>query len=126
MMDTLTKLVLMLLLFCSSCNGRGEKISGLDMQFDRLKWDAKKDHQYTFRKHMIHDLLKNYQWGGIKKDSVIIMLGQPDDIDGGNLMYSYDRRPVLGGLGTTIEAIVFELAPDSTVRIARLSDGGWD
>lgn len=121
-----TKLLLILLLFCSSCGNKDEQAATPDIQFDKTKWSAKNNGSYTYRKQMVNDLLSNYQWADVKKDSVVQMLGQPDVIEEGSLMYDYEKKPFLGGLGTTIEAVVFELTPDSTVKTARLNDGGWD
>jgi hypothetical protein len=127
-----TKLLLVVLLFGSACNdkdgqaGKGQSTKQPDIKFDRTKWNVKNNGNYTYRKQMVNDLLDNYQWAGVKKDSVIQMLGQPDGIEEGNLIYDYEKKPFLGGLGTIIEAVVFELEPDSTVKVARLNDGGWD
>src|SRR5688500_14377372 len=119
-----TKLFFVFLLCCSAC--RDKSPAQPDIKFDKTKWNLKNDRNYTYRKQMVNDLLNNYRWAGLKKDSVIQMLGQPDDIEEGNLMYDYKEKSFLGGVGTIIEAVVFELAPDSTVKAARLNDGGWD
>jgi hypothetical protein len=114
-----------LLLCCLACKDEPETVK--DIPFDKTKWSAKADDgSYAYRKQMVNDLLNNYKWSGLTKDSVIRMLGKPDDTPEGTLMYDYEREAFLGGLGTSIEAIVFELAPDSTVRLARKNDGGWD
>lgn len=127
-----TKLLLVLLLFSSACSnkdeqaGKDQPTEGPDINFDKIKWNAKNDGAYTYRKQMVNDILNNYQWAGVKKDSVIQMLGEPDAFEEGNLRYDYEKKPFLGGFGTKIEAVVFELAPDSTVKVARFNDGGWD
>jgi hypothetical protein len=120
-----TKPLIVLLLFCSACSNN-QSPDQPDIKFDKTKWNTLKDGQYLYRKEMVNDLLNNYQWAGVKKDSVIQMLGQADTIDEGYLIYNYEKKPFLGGLGTIIEAAVFELAPDSTVKVARLNDDGWD
>jgi hypothetical protein len=120
-----TKGFIVVLLFCSAC-GNKQSTEQPDIKFDRMKWNTRKDGQYLYRKQMVNDLLNNYQWEGVKKDSVIQMLGQADGIEEGSLIYNYEKKPFLGGLGTIIEAAVFELAADSTVKVARLNDGGWD
>ena len=121
-----TKLLLVLLLFCSACGNKDDHAGKDHIKFDKTKWNEKNDGNYTYRKQMVNDLLNNYQWVGVKQDSVIHMLGQPDYIEEGYLIYNYEKKLFLGGLGTTIEAVVFELARDSTVKVARLNDGGWD
>ena len=120
----LTKWLFIVLLFCSACGKQSPQQP--DIKFEKTKWSLKTEGHYTYRKQMVNDLLSNYEWYGVRKDSVIEMLGSPDNMEEGNLMYDYESKPFLGGLGTTIEAIVFELAPDSTVKVARLNDGGWD
>ncbi len=81
--------------------------------------------QYVHRSRIINDLLTNYKWAGVTKDSVIMMLGQPSDIAENSLFYTYESRPML--LGTAIESIVFTLSADgNTVTTARLSGGGFD
>ena len=86
----------------------------------------KENGNYLYRQQMVSDVLNNYEWAGKKQDSIIQMLGEPDSFEEGNLMYDYAKKPFLGGLSTKIEAIVFELAPDSTIKLARLNEGGWD
>ena len=70
--------------------------------------------------------MNNFQWAGLTKDSLIRLLGEPDDREEGNFMYTYEKKPFLGGLGTSIEAIVFEFSPDGRVKLVRKNDGGWD
>ncbi|MGB8191153.1 MAG: hypothetical protein WCF67_04495, partial [Chitinophagaceae bacterium] len=79
------KLLFVLLLFCSACNSKKEQDA--DIRFNKTKWNEKSGGNYKYRKHMIKDLLNNYQWAGIKRDSVIKMLGEPDGLDEGNLLY---------------------------------------
>lgn len=116
--------LMLLLLLVSGCGD--EPIEQPQISFDKTKWMEKVKGNYPHRKQMVKDLLTNYKWAGVSRDSVILMLGKEDVIEEGNLTYYYDSRPFLGGLGTSIEAVVFELAPDSSVKVARLNDGGWD
>jgi hypothetical protein len=120
------QLLLALLLFCFACGSKEKSAAQPDIKFDKATWHAEHDGSYTHRKQMVNDLLNNYKWPGVTKDSVIQMLGQPDDTEEGNLTYYYEKTPFFGGLGTAVESVVFELAPDSTVKLARLNDGGWD
>jgi hypothetical protein len=121
----IAKIYILSLLFCSAC-GNKEQAELVRIKFDREKWSRNYKGHYTCRKQMVNDILTNYNWKGVHKDSVISMLGQADAFEEGGLLYVYDKRPFLGGLGTSIEAIVFELSPDSIVKVARLNDGGWD
>jgi hypothetical protein len=123
-MDALSKFVLLMILLCAGCHNKPAAVENI--KFDRAKWYEKEHNKYVHRKYMINDLLKNYRWSGVPKDSVTNMLGQPDNTEEGHLVYTYESRPILGGLGTKIEAIVFELNADSTVKVARENDAGWD
>jgi hypothetical protein len=127
-MNKATKLLLALVLFCSACSSSSDQASKdqPEIPFDKTKWNENKDGQYTYRKQMITDLLTNHKWEGMQKDSVIQILGAPYSREEGLLMYDYEKTPFLGGLGTRMEALVFELNADSTIKTARLNDGGWD
>ena len=112
------KLLLLLLLFCSACGNRNEA-SKPDIKFERNKWDAKDDGNYTYRKQMVNDLLTNYKWAGLKKDSVINLLGEPDGIEEDVFMlYNYQQKH-LGSFTLSTQSLVIELAKDSTVVLAR-------
>ncbi len=110
------KLLLFLLLFCSACSSSDE--TKPDIKFDGTKWNMKDGDSYTFRKQMVNDLLQNYKWSEVKKDSLIKMLGNPDEIeDDIFLLYSYDHKYF--GQFTKSTQLIFELAPDSTVKLVR-------
>ena len=113
-----TKFLLMLLLFCSACSNKDEA-SKPDIKFERTKWDIKDDANYTYRKQMVNDLLNNYNWPGVKKDSVLKMLGKPDEIEEDIFMlYDYEQKH-LGSFPLSTKSLVFELSADSTVKLAR-------
>ena len=53
--------------------------------------------QYIYRKQMIPDLLKNYTWPGLKKDSVLRLLGEPNSIEEDIFMlYHYEQKFLVG------------------------------
>lgn len=112
-----TKLLLLLLLFCSACSSN-DKVQP-DIKFERAKWNVKDDGHYTYRKQMVNDLLTNYKWAGIKKDSVVKLLGEPDEIEDNTFMlYDYNQTR-FGFVPFSTKSLVIELAPDSTVVLAR-------
>ena len=114
----ITKLLFLLVLFCSACSNKNEA-SKEDIKFERTKWDMKDDGTYTYRKQMVHDLLNNYKWAGIKKDSVIKLLGQPDEIEDNIFMiYNYSQN-AFGFSPFSPKQLIIELTPDSTVKLAR-------
>lgn len=112
------KLLLMLLLFCSACSSKDEA-SKPDIKFDRTKWNIKDDENYTYRKQMVNDLLNNYKWPGVKKDSVLKLLGIPDDIEEDTFMLYHYQQKHLGSFPLSTQSLVFELAADSIVKLAR-------
>lgn len=113
-----TKLFLFLLLFCSACSNKDEA-SKADIKFERTKWNIKDDDIYTYRKQMVNDLLTNYKWAGITKDSVIKLLGEPDEIEDNTFMiYNFNQSP-FGFAPFSAKQLIIELTPDSTVKLAR-------
>lgn len=116
----LTKIFLALALFCSACSSKSDT-PGPDIKFDKVKWNLKDDQNYTYRKQMINDLLKNYNWAGMKKDSVIRLLGEPDGIEEDIFMlYNYKQKH-FGNFPLSTKQLVIELNTDSTVKLARIN-----
>ena len=112
------KLFMLLLLFCSACSNKKDT-SKPDIKFERAKWDIKEDGRYTYRKQMVNDLLNNYKWPGVKKDSVIKLLGEPDEIEDNIFMlYNYNQNG-FGFFPFSSKELVIELTADSTVKLAR-------
>jgi len=110
--------LLLLLLICSACHNN-EEATKSDISFERTKWDAKDGVNYTYRKQMVNDLLNNYKWPGVKKDSVLKLLGEPDVVEEGIfLLYHYEQKR-LGGFPLSTQSLVIELATDSMVKLAR-------
>jgi hypothetical protein len=114
------KLFLLLLLFCSACSHHNEAAIP-DIKFERAKWDIKENDSYIYRKQMVNDLLHNYKWPGVKKDSVIKLLGEPDEIeDNVFMLYIYNQKH-LGFFSLSTQELVIELTADSTVKLARMN-----
>ena len=111
------KWILLLFVFCSGCRNNDKAIP--DIKFERAKWDIKNDDIYTYRMQMVKDLLTNYKWSGIKKDSVIKLLGEPDEIEDDTfLIYNFHQSP-FGFAPFSSKQFIIELAADSTVKLAR-------
>lgn len=112
------KWFLLLMVICASCNKK-KNVPLPDIKFERAKWEIKGELNYTYRKQMINDLLTNYQWPGLKKDSVLKILGNPDGIEEDVFMlYHYDQK-YIGSFVLSTKSFVVQLAPDSTVVMAR-------
>ena len=113
-----TKLLLLLLLICSACHNK-DKATKSDIPFERTKWDTKDDVHYTYREQMVNDLLKNYKWPGVKKDSVLKLLGEPNEIEENTFMIYDCHQNTMGLFEFSGKSLVFELYPDNTVKLAR-------
>ena len=115
-----TKIFLVLALFCSACSSNSD-VPDPDIKFDKAKWNTKEELNYTYRKQMINDLLKNYKWTDMKKDSVIRLLGEPDGIEEHIFMlYNYKQKH-FGNFPLSTKQLVIELNTDSTVKLARIN-----
>ncbi len=68
---------------------------------------------------MINDLLNNYNWPGVKKDSVLHLLGEPDVIEEDIFMLYHYEQKHFGSFVLSTQSLVIELATDSTVKLAR-------
>ncbi len=113
-----TKLLLLFLLFCSACSNKDEAPKP-NIKFERTKWDTKDGVKYTYRKQMINDLLNNYNWPGVKKDSVLHLLGEPDVIEEDIFMLYHYEQKHFGSFVLSTQSLVIELTTDSTVKLAR-------
>jgi hypothetical protein len=124
----ITKILLALLLFCSACSSKDkdlDKSPKPDIKFDKAKWNANDGGTYTYRRQMVNDLVNNYKWGAVTKDSLLHMLGEPDDIEGDLFyIYYYEKEPMAAGIMSSHKGVTFELIPGGTkVKNAKLSKG---
>ncbi|MES2773962.1 MAG: hypothetical protein V4722_07245 [Bacteroidota bacterium] len=114
----IVKLFLLVLLFCCACTNKSETTKQ-DIPFERTKWDMKDDKNYSYRKEMINDLLNNYKWPGLKKDSVVKLLGMPNEIEEDIFMLYHYEQKYIGGMVLSTQSFVVQLAADSSVVLAR-------
>lgn len=116
----LTRYLFLLILFCSAC-GNKDKAAAPNLKFESSKWVAKDGLNYIYRKQMINDLLQNYTWAGLRKDSVIKLLGEPDGMEEDIFMlYDYERK-YFGNFTLSTRSLVIQLNRDSTVKLARVN-----
>ena len=113
-----TKWLPLLLLIClpSSCK---EEALKADTKFERTKWDTKDGLNYTYRKPMVNDLLNNYHWSGVTKDSVLNLLGEPDSIEEDIFMLYHYEQKYVGSFPLSTQSLVIQLATGNTVKLAR-------
>jgi hypothetical protein len=111
--------------YCVACKRKEEAVAGPDVPFDKIKWASADGGDYRYRRQMVNDLVKNYHWTNVSKDSLLRMLGAPDDIEGDVFyLYYYEKKPLLGGVMSQHKAITFELRPGAdSVKSAKLGEG---
>lgn len=89
------KIYILLLSFCFlACNNvkedkseEKEGITKTDIPFDSTKWKTKDGVDYPFRNKILEDLLAKDTLRHLKKEEVIVLLGQPDRMDNDYLFY---------------------------------------
>ncbi|MES2648818.1 MAG: hypothetical protein V4717_18220 [Bacteroidota bacterium] len=118
------KLPGILILFCLAC-GSKKAPQQPDISFDKSKWQQKIDGKSNYRRQMVNDLVNNHSWTGVSKDSLVSLLGEPDDIENDiNYLYYYEKEPIAGGIMFSHKAVTFELQPGgSKVKQAVFSKG---
>lgn len=88
--------------------------------FDSAEWKEHTESERTsnLRWYMSKDLMKNYQLKGVKKDSIINLLGEPKSKQ--NDKYQYFLGYTGKGINTGILTIIFE---KGIVKELRLTQG---
>ncbi len=103
-------ILLLSLLFFIAC-----KSIQHEKKFDETQWAVKNETRYPHRDEMLNDLMEHHDLHGVKKDSVLIMLGAPDRSDNGYLFYEISRQQ-LGIITLHTKTLVIKLNADSTVQ----------
>jgi hypothetical protein len=106
-------LLVLLVLLCLACKHK-EGNAGKQQKFDKIKWSATKDGEYINRNQMLKDLIENYEWHGLKEDSILHLLGSPDRIDTGYLFYTIAQEHI-GSFPLHTKTLVIKFSKDSTV-----------
>lgn len=120
--------ILLLSLYCLACNNTREEKSDkadsgtkTEIKFDKTKWRTKDGRDYPYRNDMLEDLMNNQNLKGLKRDEVIVLLGQPDRIDSSYLFYMIAQKRIeFFPLHT--KTLVIKLAKDSTVEWRKIHD----
>jgi hypothetical protein len=120
--------VLFILLGCLACNTTSEKKSDssdepatTDIEFDKTKWATKDDADYPYRNQMLKDLLDNQKLKGLKRDSVLDLLGEPDRTDSSYLFYLIEQKR-LKFIPLHTKTMVIKLSQDSTVNWVKIHE----
>lgn len=105
-----------------ACNQKKDTAVSTGVKFDKIKWQTKEGQAYPYRNDMLDNLIDSVTLKGIRYNSLINLLGQPDRIDNGHLFYNIYRKEVVGfTLGT--KTFVIKLNPDSTVEWRKIHGG---
>ena len=104
-------------------NTREEKFDKTEEKFDKIKWAVKKDREYPYRNKMLKDFITNYRLTGLKKDTVVNLLGQPNRSDNGYLFYTIAQE-YLGNIPVPLhtKTLVIKFAKDSTVEWRKIHE----
>lgn len=109
-------ILIMVLLFLASCSSSDQKESTkVDNKFDKQKWAELYDSEFIYRQDMLDDLISNYLQHGMKQDSVMRLLGEPDRIDNGHLFYKISQKK-LGFFPLATKTLVIKFKQDSTLE----------
>lgn len=76
-----------------------------------------------YRNNMLNDLVYNQQLKGLKYNTVIDMLGQPNRTDNGHLFYTIDKK-YFGNTAVILhtKTLVIKLGKDSTVEWRKIHE----
>ena len=84
-------------------------------KFDKTKWSTRDEQDYPYRDNMLNDLMTNQRLHGLKRDSLINLLGAPDRLDSSYLFYRIAQERV-GSFPIHTKTLVIKLTKDSTVE----------
>jgi len=118
-MKWLQKLLLCAFLFWASCTSSPEQKADEHSTFDRVKWDEAYDGEYLYREQMLQDLVDNHLLHGMKQDSVVLLLGQPDRTDNSHLFYRISQKK-LGLFALQTKTLVIKFTKDSVLEWRKL------
>jgi hypothetical protein len=108
-------LVVGLLLLCAACGETPQE------EFNSVKWTTKVGKDYPYRDLMLNDLMSHHHLHGLKKDSLVRLLGLPDRSHNGHLYYTIaQQRLVFFPLHT--KTLVIKLDADSTVEWRKIHE----
>lgn len=86
--------------------------------FDREDWLEHNDEHYLYRDAMVRDLLENHLFEGMSTDTILELLGKPDNIEGTpDKTFWYNLKNEMTGAGdpAKMKTLFILFANDSTV-----------
>jgi hypothetical protein len=111
-------------LSCLACKNISNEEPGNKLEkFDKVKWVTRNERQYPFRDGMLKDLMANYELHGIKKDSILNLLGPPDRTDSSYLFYTVAQQ-FLGNFTIPLhtKTLVIKFMKDSTLEWRKIHE----
>ena len=108
--------------FICACNPDKDAGTTNHVKFDKIKWQTKDSGGYAYRNNMLDDLIDSVTLKGLRHDSLISLLGQPDRIDNGHLFYNIHRKEIVSFTLST-KTFVIKLIQDSTVEWRKIHGG---
>jgi hypothetical protein len=76
--------IVLLFVSCIACKSDGDKNAenegmkqGIDMVFDKVKWEMKDGEAYPYREKMLNDVVYNDTIRTLNKDEILNLLGEP-------------------------------------------------
>jgi hypothetical protein len=113
-------LLLLVMLCCVGCKSKKQEITG--EKFDKARWAIRDGKHYPYRDKMLHDLITNYKLHGLKQDSIINLLGQPNREDNGHLFYTVDQSFIANAWPLHTKTLVIKFTKDSTVEWRKIHE----
>ena len=104
----------LLLLFIFACKNTSNS-QAKDQKFDKAKWAETDGVDYPHRNGMLNDFITSYKLNGVKKDSLVNLLGLPDRTDSSFLFYKVAQER-WGFLPIHTKTLVVKLTADSLVE----------
>jgi hypothetical protein len=110
-----------IILICS-CH-HNDKKAATEEKFDKAKWAIKNEKTYPYRDKMLKDLIADRRLTGIKRDSILRMLGEPARTDSSYLFYTVAQE-FLGKIPVPLhtKSLVIKFAGDSTVQWVKIHE----
>ena len=111
--------MLVFALFCFACKHK-EHLK--QEKFDKVKWAILEGGEYPYRNAMLQDLIDHYALHGLKKDSVINLLGPPTHMENSHLYYLVDQQLIAKSFPLHTKTLVIKLTKDSTVEWRKIHE----
>ena len=109
-----------LILCFHACTHQKEEIKV--EKFDKAKWGILSGKEYLYRDNMLKDLMANKRLTGLKRDTILKMLGYPNRSDTNYIFYMVRQTLVAGFFPLHTKTLVIEFAEDNTVRSAKIHE----